>query len=118
MNNLQIAIARIYAGLTWILGVIKDLFSGNLTTRWHKKNQAQATLKGHGTNHVKCNGTVGGISSYSEKHVTSEMEDTYMTNPSLNVCVPKAPGESDMQFPEEEEDGTEISEDEVTKLVS
>ncbi|KAF5889815.1 sodium channel protein type 4 subunit alpha, partial [Clarias magur] len=115
MNNLQIAIARIYAGLTWILGVIKDLFSGNLTKRWHKKNQGQATMKGHGNNHFECNGTVGRISSYSEKQVTSEMEDTYMTNPSLNICVPKAPGESDMQFPEEDEDGTEISEDEVTK---
>ncbi|XP_053507140.1 sodium channel, voltage gated, type XII, alpha a [Ictalurus furcatus] len=113
MNNLQIAIARIYSGLSWILGVIKDFFNGNLATHWHTNKQAQATGKGHGTNHVECNGTVGRISSYAEKHVTSEREDSYMTNPSLNICVPIAPGESDMEFPEEEEDGTETSEDEV-----
>ncbi|MCJ8745099.1 hypothetical protein PDJAM_G00126580 [Pangasius djambal] len=114
MNNLQIAIARIYAGLTWIQGVIKDLFNGNLAKRWHKNKQARATMKGHGTNHGECNGTVGRISSYAEKHATSQREDSYMTNLSLNICVPIAPGESDMEFPEEE-DGTETSEDEVNK---
>ncbi|XP_046732704.1 LOW QUALITY PROTEIN: sodium channel protein type 4 subunit alpha B-like [Silurus meridionalis] len=114
MNNLQIAIARIYTSLTWILGVIKDLFSGNLAKRWHT-NKQEWVLKCHGTNHVECNGTVGKIISYVEKHITSEREDTYMTNPSLNICVPIAPGESDMEFPEEEEDDTEISEDEVNK---
>lgn len=118
MNNLQIAIARIYTGLTWILGVMKDLFSGNLTKRWHKTKHARASIKNRGTNHVECNGTVGRISSYTEKHVTSEREDSYMTNPSLNICVPIATGESDMEFPEEEDDGTEISEDEVNKPVS
>lgn len=51
--------------------------------------------------------------------MTLEQEDSYMTNPSLNICVPIAPGESDMEFPEEEEeDGTEISEDEITNPVS
>lgn len=118
MNNLQIAIARIYSGLSWILGVIKDFFNGNLATHWHTNKQAQATVKGHGTNHVECNGTVGRISSYAVKHVTSEREDSYMTNPSLNICVPIAPGESDMEFPEEEEDGTETSEDEINNPVS
>lgn len=118
MNNLQIAVARIYAGLTWILGVIKDLFSGNLAKRWQKHEQAQATIKGHGTNHVECNGILGRISSYAEKHVTSGREDSYMTNPSLKICVPIAPEESDMEFPEEEDDGTETSEDEGNKPVS
>ncbi|KAG7319794.1 hypothetical protein KOW79_016937 [Hemibagrus wyckioides] len=114
MNNLQIAIARIHAGLVWILGVIKDLFSGNLTKRWHRDKQERAA-KCHGTNHVDCNGTAGRISSYAEKHVTLEREDSYMTNPSLSICVPIAPGESDMEFPEEEEDDTETSEDELNK---
>lgn len=117
MNNLQIAIARIYAGLVWIVGVIKDLFSGSLAKRWHKDKQERAA-KCHGTNHVDCNGTAGRISSYAEKHVTSEREDSYMTNPSLNICVPIAPGESDMEFPEEEEDDSETSEDELNKQVS
>lgn len=117
MNNLQIAIARIYAGLSWILGVIKDFFNGNLAKCWHNNKQAWAT-KGHDTIHVECNGTVGKTSSHAEKHVTSEKDDSYMTNPSLNICVPIAPGESDMEFPEEEEDGTETSGDEVNKPVS
>ncbi|KAK3534869.1 hypothetical protein QTP86_032387, partial [Hemibagrus guttatus] len=114
MNNLQIAIARIHAGLVWILGVIKDLFSGNLAKRWHRDKQARAA-KCHGTNHVDCNGTAGRISSYAEKLVTSEIEHSYMTNPRLSICVPIAPGESDMEFPEEEEDDTETSEDELNK---
>lgn len=118
MNNLQIAIARICTGLTWVLGAIKDLFSGTLAKHWHMNKQAQATMKDHGTNHIECNGTVRRISCYADKQATSEKEDSYMTNPSLNICVPIAPGESDMEFPEEEDDGTEISEDEVDKSVS
>lgn len=119
MNNLQIAIARIYTSLTWIPGIIRKLFNSNLAKRWHKNKQARATIAGHDTNHVECNGTVRRISSCAEKHVTLEQEDSYMTNPSLNICVPIAPGESDIEFPEEEEeDGTEISEDEITNPVS
>lgn len=118
MNNLQIAIARICTGLTWVLGAFKDLFNGTLAKRWHKNKQAQATMKDHGTNHIECNGTAGRVRGYEEKQVTSVKEDSYMTNPSLNICVPIAPGESDLEFPEEEDDGTEISEDEVNKSVS
>ncbi len=41
-----------------------------------------------------------------------------MTNPNLTICVPIAPGESDVEFPEEEEDEeTESSEDEEHKSV-
>lgn len=118
MNNLQIAIARIYAGLTWVLGLIKDLFNGNLANCWHINKQTRVTMKCHGTNHVECNVTVGKISTYAEKFVNSEKEDSYMTNASLNICVPIAPEESDMEFSEEEESGTETSEDEVNKPVS
>uniref|UniRef100_A0A8C5H387 Sodium channel protein type 3 subunit alpha-like n=1 Tax=Gouania willdenowi TaxID=441366 RepID=A0A8C5H387_GOUWI len=38
-----------------------------------------------------------------EKYVVSE-DDSYMTNPSLTISVPIAPGESDVEFPEEDED--------------
>ena len=36
--------------------------------------------------------------------------DSYMTNPNLTISVPIAPGESDVDFPEEEEDDDEQSE--------
>lgn len=39
-----------------------------------------------------------------EKYVVPE-DDSYMTNPNLTISVPIAPGESDIEFPEEEEDG-------------
>uniref|UniRef100_A0A671WFL7 Sodium channel protein n=1 Tax=Sparus aurata TaxID=8175 RepID=A0A671WFL7_SPAAU len=37
------------------------------------------------------------------KYVVPE-EDSYMTNPNLTISVPIAPGESDVEFPEEEEE--------------
>ncbi|KAK1790070.1 hypothetical protein P4O66_002381 [Electrophorus voltai] len=115
MNNLQIAIARIYARLTWLLAAIKDLFSGNVSTSWHKAKEAQAATKGHGTNHAECNGTVRRLGCYGETYVIPEGEDSFMTNSKLTICVPIAPGESDMEFPEEEED-LEITEDEESKM--
>lgn len=44
-------------------------------------------------------------------------EDSYMTNPNLTVIVPIAPGESDVEFLEEEEN-SDTSEDEDNKMVS
>lgn len=59
----------------------------------------------------------GGIfGRYGEKYITPE-EDSYMTNPNLTVIVPIAPGESDVEFLEEEEI-SESSEDEDNKPVS
>ncbi|TSP09134.1 Sodium channel protein type 1 subunit alpha [Bagarius yarrelli] len=102
MNNLQIAITRLYLGLVLIFGAIKNLFNGNL-----KQDQA---AQPHGTNQVECNGTAGKISSYAEKPIALERKDSFMSNHSL--CVPIATGESDMEFPEEE-DETGTSEEEV-----
>ena len=34
-------------------------------------------------------------------------EDSYMTNPNLTISVPIAPGESDVEFPEEEDEEEE-----------
>ncbi len=40
-------------------------------------------------------------------------DDSYMTNPNLTISVPIAPGESDLEFPEEEEE--EEEEDEASE---
>ena len=59
----------------------------------------------------------GGIfGRYGEKYIAPG-EDSYMTNPNLTVIVPIAPGESDVEFLEEEEI-SESSEDENSKPVS
>lgn len=52
----------------------------------------------------------GIVSRYGEKYIIPD-EDSYITNPNLTVIVPIAPGESDVEFLEEEEN-TESSEDE------
>uniref|UniRef100_W5KY02 Sodium channel protein n=1 Tax=Astyanax mexicanus TaxID=7994 RepID=W5KY02_ASTMX len=118
MNNLQIAIARIHSGLTWLLAFIKDLCSGNLTKRNQKNKEGQGAKKCQNSNHAECNGVVGRIGRYGEKYIITEEEDSYMTNPNLTICVPIAPGESDVEFlEEEEEEDTETSEDEDNKPV-
>lgn len=42
-------------------------------------------------------------------------DDSYMTNPNLTISVPIAPGESDVEFPEEEEDEEEEGEEEQSE---
>uniref|UniRef100_A0A8C1TPV6 Sodium channel protein n=1 Tax=Cyprinus carpio TaxID=7962 RepID=A0A8C1TPV6_CYPCA len=114
MNNLQIAISRIHFGFTWLLDGIKDLFNGNLAGCRQKAKEKQVSLK---KNHTECNGGVGSLEQHVGKCIIPEGEDSYMTNPNLTICVPIAPGESDVEFPEEEEDEeTESSEDEEQKL--
>uniref|UniRef100_A0A8C1DJ54 Sodium channel protein n=1 Tax=Cyprinus carpio carpio TaxID=630221 RepID=A0A8C1DJ54_CYPCA len=114
MNNLQIAISRIHFGFTWLLDGIKDLFNGNLAGCRQKAKEKQVSLK---KNHTECNGGVGSLEQHVGKCIIPEGEDSYMTNPNLTICVPIAPGESDVEFPEEEEDEeTESSEDEDTSL--
>ncbi|KAF4117813.1 hypothetical protein G5714_002366 [Onychostoma macrolepis] len=113
MNNLQIAIGRIHFGFTWLLDTIKDLFNGNLAGHRQKTNEVQVSLK---ENHTECNGGVGSLEQHGGKYIIPEEEDSYMTNPNLTICVPIAPGESDVEFLEEEEDEeTESSEDEEQK---
>ncbi|XP_051989664.1 sodium channel, voltage gated, type XII, alpha a [Xyrauchen texanus] len=112
MNNLQIALARIHFGFTWLLNGIKDLCSGNLVRRGQKAKEGQGTLK---MNHTECNGGLRRFTQYGEKFIIAEEEDSYMTNPNFTICVPIAPGESDVEFPEEEDEDTESSEDENQK---
>lgn len=113
LNNIQIAIARITAGVSWLVTGITDLFNRSLKRQTQKTKEANQAIKLVG-NHVECNGGIFG--RYGEKYFIPD-EDSYMTNPNLTVIVPIAPGESDVEFLEEEEN-SDTSEDEDNKLVS
>ncbi|XP_029109347.1 sodium channel protein type 4 subunit alpha-like [Scleropages formosus] len=114
MNNLQIAIARIQYGLAWLKKALCDLFNGSLKRRRQKAMEARASFRMTRVgNHVEANGTVPGMGRPEERYIIPD-GDSYMTNPNLTINVPIAPGESDVEFPEDEED-TESSEDEETK---
>ncbi|KAM4534343.1 sodium channel protein type 3 subunit alpha-like isoform 1-T1 [Odontesthes bonariensis] len=110
MNNLQIAIHRITRGLAWCRRQVVDIFNGNLKRRRQKRKEAKAMmkLKRLSTVHTEANGAV--IGRHVEKYVVPE-DDSYMTNPNLTISVPIAPGESDVEFPEEEEDEDEEEEE-------
>ncbi|XP_044074408.1 sodium channel protein type 4 subunit alpha B-like isoform X1 [Siniperca chuatsi] len=110
LNNIQIAIARINAGVSWLVTSVIDLFNRSLKRRKQKAKEAGQAIKLVG-NHVESNGGIFG--RYGEKYIIPE-EDSYMTNPNLTVIVPIAPGESDVEFLEEEEI-SESSEDEDNK---
>uniref|UniRef100_A0A6Q2YDG1 Sodium channel protein n=1 Tax=Esox lucius TaxID=8010 RepID=A0A6Q2YDG1_ESOLU len=118
MNNIQVAVARINAGLAWLMRNMADLFNGNLKKRRLMTKDVQISVKLTPiANHVESNGGVAGvIGRYGEKYIVPD-EDSYMTNPNLTISVPIAPGESDVEFPEEgeEEEETESSEDEDNK---
>ncbi|XP_035860680.1 sodium channel protein type 4 subunit alpha B-like isoform X3 [Sander lucioperca] len=110
LNNIQIAISRIQSGVSWLSTCIADLFNRGLKRQNQKAKEAGQAIKLVG-NHVESNGGIFG--RYGEKYITPE-EDSYMTNPNLTVIVPIAPGESDVEFLEEEEI-SESSEDEDNK---
>ncbi|XP_016092339.1 sodium channel protein type 8 subunit alpha-like [Sinocyclocheilus grahami] len=109
MNNLQIAIARIQRGMQWLRQALCDFFNGNFKRRRQKAKEAKAMLKlkrlSQQTHWAEGNGTAV-IERASE-------DDSYMTNPNLTISVPIAPGESDLEFPEEEEE--EEEEDEASE---
>ncbi|XP_026168712.1 sodium channel protein type 4 subunit alpha B-like [Mastacembelus armatus] len=110
LNNIQIAIARIHSGVSWFVTSITDLFNRSLRRQKQRTKESSQAIKLVG-NHVESNGGVFGC--YGEKYIIPE-EDSYMTNPNLTVIVPIAPGESDVEFLEEEEI-SESSEDEDHK---
>uniref|UniRef100_A0A4W5RHP2 Sodium channel protein n=1 Tax=Hucho hucho TaxID=62062 RepID=A0A4W5RHP2_9TELE len=120
MNNIQIAVARIHTGFAWLMRNVSDLFNGNLKKRHLTTKDVQISVKlTPVANHVESNGgvgvgVVGAIGRYGEKVPD---DDSYMTNPNLTISVPIAPGESDVEFPEEGEveEETESSEDEDNK---
>ncbi|KAK7945104.1 hypothetical protein WMY93_000832 [Mugilogobius chulae] len=107
LNNIQLAIARIHSGVTWVFRSLLNLCNRGLKGTKSKETCQGSKLVG---NHLDCNGGV--ISRYGEKYIITE-EDSYMTNPNLTIVVPIAPGESDVDL--EEEDITDSSEDEENK---
>uniref|UniRef100_A0A8C2XR92 Sodium channel protein n=1 Tax=Cyclopterus lumpus TaxID=8103 RepID=A0A8C2XR92_CYCLU len=111
MNNLHIAIHRITRGLAWCRRQVVDFFNGNLKRRRQKRKEAKAMmkLKRLSSIHTEANGAV--IGRHVEKYVVPE-DDSYMTNPNLTISVPIAPGESDLEFPEEEDEEEEEEGDE------
>lgn len=115
LNNIQIAIARITAGVSWLITSTANLFNRGFKGQKKKSKEvcpASQAVRLMG-NHVECNGGVFGL--HEEKYIIPE-EDSYMTNPNLTVIVPIAPGESDVEFLEEETSDT--SEDEDNQPVS
>ncbi|KAM4727672.1 sodium channel protein type 2 subunit alpha-like isoform 2-T2 [Anableps anableps] len=109
LNNIQVAIGRIHTGMSWICGSIVNFFSHGLRSQKQKAREASQTEQMIG-NHIESNGGITG--SHGEKYIIPE-EDSYITNPNLTVIVPIAPGESDVEFLEEE--NSESSEDEDNK---
>ncbi|KAM9719338.1 sodium channel protein type 2 subunit alpha-like isoform 1-T1 [Menidia menidia] len=110
LNNIQIAIARIHSGFEWLSTIVANLRNHDAKSQDEKAKEASQAVVAVG-NHVESNGGV--LTGYGEKYITPE-EDSYMTNPNLTVIVPIAPGESDVEFLEEEEI-SESSEDEDDK---
>uniref|UniRef100_A0A671P6X8 Sodium channel protein n=1 Tax=Sinocyclocheilus anshuiensis TaxID=1608454 RepID=A0A671P6X8_9TELE len=108
MNNLQIAIARIQRGMLWLRQALCDFFNGNFKRRRQKAKEAKAMLKlkrlSQQTHWAEGNGTAI-IERAAE-------DDSYMTNPNLTISVPIAPGESDLEFPEEDDEEEEEEEEE------
>lgn len=109
LNNIPIAIARITAGVSWLLSSVTSVFNRRIKHRKQKNQEADQAVK-LVVNHVDCNGGI-----FGEKYVIPE-EDSYMTNPNLTVIVPIAPGESDVEFLEEEEN-SDTSDDKDNKEV-
>ncbi|XP_054889713.1 sodium channel protein type 4 subunit alpha B-like isoform X1 [Poeciliopsis prolifica] len=109
LNNIQVAIGRIHTGASWLCGSIVDLFRHGFRSQKQKAKEAVQAEPMVG-NHTESNGGI--IGSCGEKYILPE-EDSYMTNPNLTVVVPIAPGESDVEFLEEE--NSESSEDEDNK---
>ncbi|XP_053294586.1 sodium channel protein type 4 subunit alpha B [Pleuronectes platessa] len=110
LNNIQIAIARIQSGVSWLATRVGRLFNRSSKRDKQKDREASQAIKLVG-NHMESNGGI--FVCYGDKYIIPE-EDSYMTNPNLTVIVPIAPGESDVEFPEEEEI-SESSEDEDNK---
>lgn len=113
LNNLQIAIGRIQKGILWLRRALCDFFNGNFKRRRQKAKEAKAMLKlkrlSQQAQRAEGNGTAGVIGRTGDK--CASPDDSYMTNPNLTISVPIAPGESDVEFPEEEEDDDDEASD-------
>ncbi|KAG2458123.1 SC4AA protein, partial [Polypterus senegalus] len=123
MNNLQIAIARIQRGMSWLKNAIFDFFRGDFKKRRRKAKEAKmmtslSCMKNHSNETVKDwregNGLTRSIDLNGDKYVLPD-SDGFMTNPNLSVKVPIATGESDVEFHDDEQ--STCTEMEVSKEV-
>ncbi|CAL8346773.1 unnamed protein product [Merluccius merluccius] len=112
LNNIQIAVARIHSGFGWMASGLGDLCRRR---RRRKTSTSPPDQAGQAANHAAAaaaaaaEGNGGAFGRYGEKYAVPE-GDSYMTNASLTLVVPIAPGESDVEYLEEEDDEDEASE--------
>uniref|UniRef100_A0A8P4KL05 Sodium channel protein n=1 Tax=Dicentrarchus labrax TaxID=13489 RepID=A0A8P4KL05_DICLA len=124
MNNLHIAIHRITRGLAWCRRQVPVCLLTPQTVP-HTHTHTHTHTHFQSWDHSR---TLGDLrfethlyfclcvsGRHVEKYVVPE-DDSYMTNPNLTISVPIAPGESDVEFPEEEEDEEEEGEDEQNDI--
>ncbi|XP_061522813.1 sodium channel protein type 4 subunit alpha B-like [Phycodurus eques] len=128
MNNLHIAIRRIGRGLAWCRRQVADFFNGNLERRRQKRKDTDSGVKLKRLSCVRAevNGAVAGAAPapdagprvppravplnrghlpgrHVEKYAAPD-DDSYVTDPDLTVSVPIAPGESDVEFPDDDDE--------------
>uniref|UniRef100_A0A3P8WIY0 Sodium channel protein n=1 Tax=Cynoglossus semilaevis TaxID=244447 RepID=A0A3P8WIY0_CYNSE len=133
MNNLQIAIHRIGRGLVWCRKQVQvcpspclsgrrslclsvlECPSGGHSEEYKFQTHNGIAFRRHPTQKHPLSRVVGFPAPPSGRHVEKYVaaDDSYMTNPNLTISVPIAPGESDVEFPEEEEGEEDGSDDEV-----
>ncbi|XP_046881398.1 sodium channel, voltage gated, type VIII, alpha subunit b [Hypomesus transpacificus] len=113
MNNLQIAVIRIKAGIAWfkihfavfVATVLKKPIEDEqkpLDDMYDKKLNCIANHTGVDGNREldyakNGNGTTSGIGSSVGKYMIDEDHMSFIHNPNLTVCVPIAVGESDFE---------------------
>ncbi|KAL2104107.1 hypothetical protein ACEWY4_000975 [Coilia grayii] len=110
MNNLQIAVIRIKAGIAWFKIKVRHLVAIILMRKvadenkplddmYDKKLNCIANHTGVDINRDGDygNGTTSGIGSSVGKYMLDEDHMSFINNPNLTVCVPIAVGESDFE---------------------
>ncbi|TRY55323.1 hypothetical protein DNTS_009031, partial [Danionella cerebrum] len=100
MNNLQMALARLQRGAVWLQRALIELFNSGFKRANAKQNHTEMKLK-------RLSQLSNGIQRGAETD-----DDSFMTNPNLSISVPIAPGESDLESPEDEEEEEEEDEEE------
>lgn len=130
MNNLQLAVIRIKAGIAWLKVKVRQLVAIILKRKvadevkplddmYDKKLNCIANHTGVDINRELDyqNGTTSGIGSSVGKYMIDEDHMSFINNPNLTVCVPIAVGESDFENLNTEDFSSE-SEAEGSKDVS
>ncbi|KAG7227265.1 hypothetical protein CRUP_032746, partial [Coryphaenoides rupestris] len=106
LNNIQVAVARIHAGVGWLASGLADLCVRGRRRRRRveeeeeEEEEEKTSLSVSPSPSPVAAGNGGVFGRYGERYTVPE-GDSYMTNASLTLVVPIAPGESDVEFPEE-----------------